>query len=91
VYELRRQLEAIYVGLKNTITAVEVKSTVQSIMDRFLNQGITVQSDDAPNGYKDLVVRIEGNTIYIDLIAKLVEGIDFILVDLTIQRKTAAA
>lgn len=91
VYELRRQLEAIYVGLKNTITAVEVKSTVQSIMDRFLNQGITVQSDDAPNGYKDLVIRIEGNTIYVDLVAKLVEGIDFILIDLTVQRKTAAA
>lgn len=91
VFDLRNQLEAIYVGKKNTINAVEVKSTVESIMDQFLSQGITVQSDDAPNGFKDLVVRIEGNTIFISLVAKLVEGIDFVLVDLTIQRKTSVA
>ncbi len=91
VFDLRNQLESIYVGKKNIINAVEVKSTVESIMDQFLSQGITVQSDDAPNGFKDLVVRIEGNTIFVNLVAKLVEGIDFVLIDLTIQRKTSSA
>jgi hypothetical protein len=52
----------------------------------FLAQGITVSTTDAPNGYKQLSCRIDGNTIYVSVVVKLVEGIDFVLSDITVQR-----
>jgi len=90
-FDFRDQLEKIYVGVKNTVNAAEVKSTCESILATYLSQGITVQSDDAPNGFKSLVVKIEGNTINISVIAKLVEGIDFVLADITLSRKISEA
>ncbi len=90
-FDFRDQLEKIYVGVKNVINAAEVKSTCESILATYLAQGITVQSDDAPNGFKSLVVRIEGNTIYISVTVKLVEGIDFVLADITLSRKISEA
>jgi hypothetical protein len=90
-FDFRNQLEAIYVGVKNTVQAAEVKSTCESILATYLAQGITVSTTDAPNGFKNLVVRIEGNTIYVNVIVKLVEGIDFILADITLQRASSQA
>ena len=52
----------------------------------FLAQGITVATADAPQGYKSLVVRIEGNTIKVEVTIKIVEGIDFVLADINIER-----
>ena len=83
---LRQGLEDIYVGRKNTVTVAEIAGTTSSIMGQFLAQGLTVQTPDAPGGFKNLSVRIEGNTIYVSVVVKIVEGIDFILSDITIQR-----
>jgi len=90
-YDFRNQVESIYVGVKNVITAGEVKSVCQSILSTYLAQGITVSSDDAPNGFKDLTVLIDGNLIRISFTAKLVEGIDFVLADITVSRVSSAA
>lgn len=90
-YNFRNTMEARYVGVKNTVRAAEVKSTAESVLNTFLAQGITVSTGDAPNGYKDLSVRIEGNTIYITVTVKLVEGVDFVLSEITIQRATQSA
>jgi hypothetical protein len=90
-YDFRNQLENIYVGLKNTVNAVEVKSTCEAILATYLAQGITVSTSDAKNGFKQLVVQINGNTINISVVVKLVEGIDFILADITLQRASQTA
>ena len=90
-FELRRQLEDIYVGSKNTVAASEVRSVCETIMASFLAQGITVRTDDAPQGFKELTVRIDGNIIYVSLVAKLVEGIDFVLAEIKVQRAQSAA
>jgi hypothetical protein len=90
-YDFRNQLENIYVGAKNTVSAAEVKSTCDSILNGYLAQGITVSTTDAPSGYKQLVVQIVGNTINISLVVKLVEGIDFVLATITLQRATSTA
>lgn len=90
-YDFRNQLENIYVGVKNTVSAAEVKSTCDAILTAYLAQGITVSTTDAPNGYKQLVVQIVGNTINISVIVKLVEGIDFILATITLQRASSSA
>ena len=90
-YNFRNTMERRYVGVKNTVRASEVKSTAESVLATFLAQGITVSTGDAQNGFKDLSVRIEGNTIYISVTIKLVEGIDFVLNEITIQRATQSA
>ncbi len=90
-FDFRTQMEAIFVGVKNTLQAVEVKAVVESIMSSFLAQGITVSTSDAPNGFKELTVQIVGNEIRVSLVAKLVEGIDFVLAEITVQRATSEA
>ena len=90
-YDFRNQLENIYIGVKNTVQASEVKSVCESILNTYLAQGITVSASDAPNGYKGLTVSVVGNTINIAVVIKLVEGIDFILADITLQRATTTA
>lgn len=90
-YNFRNTMERRYVGVKNTVRASEVKATAESVLVTFLSQGITVSTADAPNGFKDLSVRMEGNTIYITVTIKLVEGIDFILNEITVQRATQSA
>jgi len=89
-YNLRVNLESQFVGQKNTITAATVASAVEAQMSNFLAQGIIVSSDDAPNGFKNLTVALEGNTINVGVVVKIVEGIDFILSDISIQRVQSA-
>jgi hypothetical protein len=90
-FDFRNQLENIFVGQKNNIQASEVKSVAASILSTFLAQGITVSTPEAKNGYKKLDVTISGNVINITAIVVLVEGIDFILSDITITRVQSAA
>lgn len=90
-FDFRSQLENIYVGVKNTVSAAEVKSTCESILTTYLAQGITVSTSDAKNGFKQLVVQINGNTINVSVVVKLVEGIDFVLADITLQRASQSA
>lgn len=90
-YDFRSQLENIYVGLKNTVSAAEIKSTCESILSTYLAQGITVSTSDAKSGFKQLVVQMNGNTVNISVVVKLVEGIDFVLADVTLQRATQTA
>lgn len=85
-YNFRNSLENVFIGRKNTVTTADVSGVAASTLGTFLAQGITVSTADAPQGYKSLVVRIVGNTIYVEVTIKLVEGIDFILSEITIQR-----
>jgi len=89
-FNLRTQLENIYVGRKNTVKTAEVAGSAASILEQLKAQGVTVATADAPNGFKDLSVQLNGNVIYVTVVVKIVEGIDFILNDITIQRATAA-
>jgi hypothetical protein len=90
-FSFRTTLESIYVGAKNTVSAAEVKGVCQSILLTYLAQGLTVSTQDAPGGFKDLIVQINGNTIEVSVTLKLVEGIDFVLLPITVQRATSAA
>lgn len=85
-YTLRNVLEVTFVGQKNTLSPSIVSATVESIMLTLLGQGIIVSTPDAPNGFKDLTVSINGNTINVSIVIKVVEGIDFVLADISVQR-----
>lgn len=88
-FNFRNSLEAIFVGKKNTVSVADISGVASTILNGFLTQGITVSTPDAPQGFKNLVVRLEGNTIYVEVTIKIVEGIDFILSEITIQRASA--
>lgn len=88
-FNFRNSLEAVFVGKKNTVSVADIAGVASTILNGFLTQGITVSTSDAPQGFKNLVIRLEGNTISVEVIIKIVEGIDFILSDITIQRATA--
>lgn len=92
-YNLRAQLESIFVGTKaKTGSATAIKNTVIAIMTTFLNDEIIVGDDTNENlGWKDLVVTINGNTAFVDITITPVQGIDFILNTITLDniRQTA--
>ena len=90
-FDFRSQMENIFVGRKNTLQAAEVKSVAEAVLATFLNQGITVSTPDAPGGFKNLVVEIDGNIIRISVVVKLVEGVDFVLAEITLQRAQSQA
>lgn len=80
-FNLREQLEAIFVGEKaRTGSAEAIKNTVISIMSRFLSDELIV-GDDTNNklGWKDLLVTISGNVANVEITITPVQGIDFIL------------
>lgn len=87
-FNLRNALENRFVGQKNTITVADVVGFATSTLRQFLTQGITVATQDAPQGFKELAARVDGNTIYVDVVIKIVEGIDFVLSNISIQRAT---
>lgn len=90
-YDFRTQLQNIYVGVKNTVSAAEIAQTCESILATYLAQGITVSTADAKQGFKQLQVQLVGNTVNINVTVKLVEGIDFVLSTINLQRASGTA
>lgn len=85
-FNLRQGLEDVFVGRKNTVTTGDVTSVAANILGQARAQGLTVSTSDAPNGYRGLQARIVGNTIFVDVVIKIVEGLDFVLANLSIER-----
>jgi hypothetical protein len=90
-YNFRTTMENAFIGHKNTVSVKDIAGVATSILTTFLGQGITVSTSDAPQGFKNLVVTLNGNTITIGVTVKLVEGIDFILSTITLERATATS
>jgi hypothetical protein len=90
-YDFRTQMQNIYVGVKNTVSAAEIAQTAESILATYLAQGITVSTPDAKQGFKQLVVQLAGSVVNISVTLKLVEGIDFVLSSVSLQRAVSSA
>jgi hypothetical protein len=91
-YDFRLRLENAIVGARNTDWSVaSIRSFCESILSGYKGQGLLGSATDAANGFKDLSIRLEGNTVYVDVAVILVEGIDFVLETITLKRNTAAA
>ena len=86
-YAIRLNSEA-FVGRRNSDVSVEsVKNLLVEVFDSLRSSGIIV--GDAPSkgkGYKDLSVSIKGSIVYISVTLILVEGLEFILSDIKVQR-----
>lgn len=92
-YNLRQQLEAIYTGEKaRTGTAESIKNTVIAIMQTFLDEEIIVGGDNNDQrGWKDLIVKLQGNTALVDITISPVEGVDFILATIRLEQVSQSA
>lgn len=86
-YNLRLQLEAIFIGEKTrTGTAQAIANTIVSIMSTFLRDEIIVGDDtNGGLGFKNLTVNLVGNTAFVDVTITPVQGIDFILPTITLD------
>lgn len=80
-----------FVGLRNSDVTVEtIKNLLVSVMDNLRASGIIVpDAASGGRGYKDLSVRIEGSIVRISVTLVLVEGLEFILSDITVQRASS--
>ena len=92
-YNLRQQLESIFVGVSVAIAdATSIKNTTISILSTFLDAGIIV-GDDENEGrdWKNLNVTISGNVAYLDVTITPAQGIDFVLPSIVLDniRQTA--
>lgn len=86
-FNLRAQLEAVFVGDKaRTGSAEAIKNAVVAVMTTFLQNEIIV-GDDTNNGlgWKDLLVTITGNVANVDITITPVQGIDFVLNRITLD------
>ena len=92
-YNMRQQLEAIFVGNKGaTGTAQSIKNTIISIMDSFLRANIIVGDDTNDGlGFKNLLVTLVGNTAFVDITITPVQGVDFILNRITLDNVRQSA
>jgi len=86
-YNLRQQLERIFVGVNSAIADAEsIKNTCVAILNTFLEAGI-IKGDDTNDGkgYKNLIVRLEGNIAYVDVTITPAQGIDFIPISIVLD------
>jgi hypothetical protein len=90
VKNLRDGLENRFVGVKNTVSPADISSEAARILTALKNQGVLVGTGDAPQGYRGLVARIEGNIAYVSVAVKIVESLDFVSLEIGIERAIQA-
>lgn len=89
-YAIRLNTET-FVGRRNSdVSSETIKNLLVSVMDGLRSSGIIVpDANTGGKGFKDLVVRINGSVVNVSVTLALVEGIEFILNDITVQRAVA--
>jgi len=90
---VRTSLSDKFIGTKNrTGTKDAIKAEVEALMADFLRSDIIVGDDSNGGvGFKDLAIRIDGNAVLIDITITPVQGIDFILSNISIDNIRIAA
>ncbi len=92
-YNLRQQLEAIYVGVSDAVaSATAIKNTVAAFCGTALVGGLIVGDDtNGGLGYKNLIVTLVGSTVNIAITITPTQGVDFILATITLDNVTQTA
>ena len=91
-YDFRTRLENAIVGARNTdFTAVSIRALCESLLTGYKGQGLLGSTAAAPNGFSNLSVTMNGNTVNINVTVILVEGIDYVLSTIVLKRNTSVA
>jgi len=92
---LREQLETAFVGKTKaggTTLAQGIKGYAQMILGSLLRQNILVgDSRNGGLGYRGLTVNVSGGTVTLDVIITPIQGIDFVLNNITLANISDAA
>jgi hypothetical protein len=92
VYDFRTRMEQIVVGQRNTDLSVgAIRASAESLLAGYANNRQLARTADAPNGFKNLSISLNGNTVSISGTLVMAEGIDFVLEEWTLTRNTAQA
>lgn len=96
-YDLRQQLESIYIGSshqRGSATVSSIYTTIVSLMAKYLAAGVII-GDSSNNflGYKDLLITMNGSVVNINVTITPEVGVEFILLNITLDqtRDTSAA
>lgn len=86
-YSIRLNTEQ-FVGRRNSDVSEEsIKNLMIGVMDNLRTAGIIVADNNTGGrGYKNLSVKINGSIVTINVTLALVEGLEFILSDIKVQR-----
>ena len=86
-FSIRLNMET-FVGQRNSDVSPEtVKNLLVSVLDGARASGILVpDTSTGGKGFKDLTVTFNGNVVNTSVTVTLVEGIEFVLNDITVQR-----
>lgn len=86
-YIIRLNTET-FIGRRNSDVSEEtIKNQLVGILDQAKSLGIIVSDNNTGGkGYKDLKVKINGSIVNVDVTVALVEGIEFILDSIKVQR-----
>jgi hypothetical protein len=86
-YSIRINTEQ-FVGQRNSDVSPEtVKNLMVGVLDQLKSAGIIVADlNTGGRGYKDLTVRINGSVVEIGVTLALVEGLEFVLSSIKVQR-----
>jgi hypothetical protein len=89
-FSIRLNMET-FVGQRNSdVTPETVKNLLVSVLDGARSSGIIVpDASTGGKGFKDLTVSFNGNVINTSVTVTLVEGIEFVLNDIAVQRATS--
>ncbi|NDD54138.1 hypothetical protein EBZ39_09715 [bacterium] len=81
------RMERLFVGQSVAeISATLAKSALETILSDFLRLKLIAASDDAPGGYKDIIVRISGTSMIVSLNVKLAGAIYFIPISFLVSQ-----
>lgn len=84
---MRTSIDDKFVGEKNrTTTPQAIKADIEGLMADMLKSDIIVGDDtNGGLGYKNLVIRAEGNTVFVDITVTPVQGVDFVFTNIAID------
>jgi len=92
-YNLRQVLENLFVGVSSvTATPVAVKNAVIQFSQAAKDAGLLVGDDTNEGlGFKNLVVRLDGNVMTVDIVITPAQSVDFILPSIVLDNIRATA
>jgi hypothetical protein len=95
---VRQLVDVLFIGKKvagdgENSMAASIKTAIRNLLRDLRSDDILSGSDDAPEGYVEetFVVSIVGNTAYVSVEIKPINGLDFVLIEFTLGQTTQTA
>ena len=89
---LAERMEAAFIGQTlGDVSAAAALAFIQAVMNEYLRLKLIAPSDDAPAGYKNPFVKIQGGVMFVSMEIKLATALYFIPITFTVSQITQTA